>query len=166
MVAQTDPFKGRLDPFLALGPAHAAIDQGGLDIVGDVQVLDQVEALEDETDGVIAQARKPGFRNAGHLLAAEPVAPAGGPIEQAQDVEQGGLAASRRAGDGDELAGRDLQRDALQRPGVHPAIVIGPDDLFELQHGSPLFSPQDRCWRPGSVWGKAEGHRNCYISIT
>ncbi len=134
LIAQAHPLQSLLHPLSALAALDPAIDQGRLDVVGDAEVLDQVEVLEDEADGVVAQPRQAGFRNLGHLFAAEPVAARARPIEQAQDVEQGGLAASRRPGDGDEFAGGDFQRNALQGLRLDLAVAIGPDHVFELEH--------------------------------
>ncbi len=137
-VGDADLLQRRLHPPLALRPVDAAVDQGHLDVLGDGEVVDQVEALEHEADLVAAQAGELGLGVLGHVLAEEVVASGGGPIEQAQDVEQGRLAASGRAHDGHELAGRDLHGDAVERAGLHLGGAVGLGDLFELQHG---FSP-------------------------
>jgi chorismate mutase len=54
--AQADPFEGLARQAAALAVAHAAVEQGQLDVVDHAQVRNQVEALEDEAEGAVAQA--------------------------------------------------------------------------------------------------------------
>jgi len=49
-----------------------------------------------------------------HALGAEPDLATIGRLEQAQEIEQGGLAGTRRAGDGHELAALQLEIDPVQ----------------------------------------------------
>jgi len=53
--------------------------------------------------------------HAAHVDIVEPVFAAGELLEQARDVEEGRLARTRRAGDGDELALADRDREIAQR---------------------------------------------------
>ena len=46
-----------VDPLLALGGRHAAVGQRQLDVLEDREVADEVEALEDEADLAVADAR-------------------------------------------------------------------------------------------------------------
>src|SRR5207247_2379794 len=50
--------------------------------------------------------------------------PAGDPVETGQAVHQGRLARARRAHDGGELAGRQVHRDAVQRPHLRVALPV------------------------------------------
>ena len=69
--------------------------------------------LEDEADGRgsvlggVAQPVDP--------LAAHPDRAGVGPVEGADEVQQGALAAARRPGDGDELACGGFERDLVER---------------------------------------------------
>ena len=80
------------------------IEQRQLDILQHSQLVDQVEALEDEADGVLAQLGQPGFGIAGDILAVEPVFAGRRAVEHADNVEEGGLAAAGRPHHGHELA--------------------------------------------------------------
>jgi hypothetical protein len=69
-------------------------------------------------------------------LASEAIVAAGRPVEAAEDVHQRALARARRAHDGDEFAGLDRERDAVQR--MHGLIAhrIGLDQIgrFDQRH--------------------------------
>src|SRR5258708_35070181 len=71
------------------------VEQRQFDILGDVQLVDQIEALEDEADGVLAQLGELCLRTACDVLIAEPIFAAGRTIEHADDVENSGVAAAR-----------------------------------------------------------------------
>ena len=71
-------------------------------------------------------------RQAGDFLAVEHVRAAGRAIEHAHDVEQGRLAAARRAHDRDELAVGDVEVDAVQRRRLDGVGAIG---LGQAGHG-------------------------------
>src|SRR3546814_18628372 len=68
------------------------------------EVRDQVEAREDEADLLVAQFAALVVRQALDVLAVERELAAGERLQQAGDVEEGGLARARRPGDGDALA--------------------------------------------------------------
>jgi hypothetical protein len=85
--------------------------------------------------------RARGGRERGHLVAVERVLALGRRVEQTEDREQRGLAAARRAGDGEELAARDVQVDAVERVRLE---VVGEEDLGdarEADHGFVLHLP-------------------------
>ena len=113
-VRHADLLERRHHALLALGRLHAAIGERQLDVLVDVQVADQVEALEDEPDLAVAHARALGERQVRDFLAVQDVAPFGRRVEQPQDREQRRLAAARRAGNRDVLTALDLEVDAGQ----------------------------------------------------
>src|SRR3546814_4337326 len=84
-------------------------------VVEQVEVRDQVEALEDEADLLVAQFAALVVRQALDVLAVERELAAGERLQQAGDVEEGGLARARRPGDGDELALLHVQVARTQR---------------------------------------------------
>ena len=74
----------------------------------------------------LVQARRV-VGQAAHVLAVEPVFAAGEGLQQAGDVEEGGLARARGAGDGDELAFPDVQVERgpfLEQGGGTRAYVV------------------------------------------
>ena len=100
---------------LALGGRNVQIAQRQLDVLIDIEFVDQVEALEYEADVALAELGALFLLELAYLGAKEFVGTAGGIVQQAQDVQQGGLAAARRAHDGDKLAVFDFKRYAGQR---------------------------------------------------
>src|SRR5258708_40120732 len=114
------------------------VEQRQFDILGDVQLVDQIEALEDESDGVLAQLGEPCTRTARDVLSAEPIFAAGRTIEHADDVEKSGFAAARWPHHSDELANRDFQIDVTQRCGFNLGRAIDLGEMFERYH---LFPP-------------------------
>ena len=122
-----------LDPPLALGRREAAIAQRDVDVVEDVEVGDQVEALEDEADLLVADARLLAVREPRDVDAVELVGSGGEGVEQAGDVQERGLARARRAAHGDELALFDGERDVMQGPGLDQVGAVALGDVGHLQ---------------------------------
>src|SRR4249919_1761634 len=137
--AQADARERIFDARLALGRAHAAITQRHVDVVEQVEVGDQVEALEDEADLLVAQLAARIVRHPAHVLAIEDVLPAGEGFQQAGDVEEGRLARARRAGDGDELAFAHMQVERAQRVGFDEFGAVDLGDLAHVQHDGVSF---------------------------
>jgi hypothetical protein len=81
-----------------------------------------------------------------HVDAVDRVQALGVLLQQARDVEEGGLAGARRAGDGDELAGADFQREVAQ--GVR-LDEVGAVDLLQVLHPQHAHGPS----LPRSAWG-------------
>ena len=98
----------------ALAGGHAAIGQRQLDILKDGEIADQIEALKNESDLAIPDARAILGRQIRDGLAVQPVLAAAGRVEQPEDRQQGGLAAPGRAGDRHVLAFRDVEVDVGQ----------------------------------------------------
>ena len=71
--AQADAAERVLDAPLALGRVEAAVAQRHVDVVEQVEVGDEVEALEDEADLLVAQARARVVVEAAHIDAVEQV---------------------------------------------------------------------------------------------
>src|SRR4029453_11540842 len=71
---------------------EAAVAQRHVDVVEQVQVWDQVKALEDETDLLVADARAGVIVQVVHTLSVETVDPAVEGLEEPRDVEERGLA--------------------------------------------------------------------------
>ena len=110
------------------GP-HAAVGEGQLDVLEDREIADQIEALEDEADLAIADARRVRGLELGDRPAVELVRPLRGGVEEAQDREQRRLAAPRGPADRDVFAARDLDADVRQRVRFD---VLGGEDLGEI----------------------------------
>ena len=83
---------------LSFARIHAAIGQRQLDVFINGQVANQIETLKDETHFAIANARALRERKIFHSVTVEDVLAVGRRVEQAEDRQQGRLAASRRPG--------------------------------------------------------------------
>ncbi|MCY1444794.1 hypothetical protein D9M71_612800 [compost metagenome] len=143
--AQAHLAQRTFDALLALAGRHAAVAQRHVDVVEQVQVGDQVEALEDETDLLVAQAAAGVVAQLAHVLPIEHVGAAGEGFQQAGDIEEGGLARAGRAADRDVVALAHMQVQRTQRVGFN---LFGTEDLgdgLHLEHGfSFLGREQER----------------------
>ena len=109
----------------------------------------QVEHLEHETDLPVAYPGLLMVVQTGDVLAVEPVGPRGRPIQQPEQIQQGGLAGPRGPHDGDIGPRLDVQANIVQ--GVHgliadPEIPMNVDqfDHFPLSSataGTPSLTP-------------------------
>ena len=70
---------------------------------------EEVEALEDEPDFLIAEVGQRVAVERGNIHAVEPVASAGRAVEAAEDVHHGGFAGAARAHDREKFAGLHLE---------------------------------------------------------
>ena len=84
----------------------------------------QVERLEDEADVLAAQARELAVVHARDVLAGDVDRARAGRVEAGEQVHQRRLARARRAHDGGELAGREVERDAAQRVDGRVALAV------------------------------------------
>src|SRR5580698_2273235 len=91
------------------GRYTSVIKERHLNIFLHVQLIDQVEALKDEANKVLAQIGQLSFGFARDVLAIEPVLSRGGGIEHPDDVEKRGFAAAGGSHDRHELARREFQ---------------------------------------------------------
>ncbi len=89
--------------------AEPEVAQRQLHVLEDVHVVDEVETLEHEADDAAPQLQPVFLAQGGDIPAVEPVAARVRGVEESEDVEQGGLAATGRAHHGYELALPDLQ---------------------------------------------------------
>ena len=134
LVAQTHVFQrfSRSAPPLGLGDAGDGqrqfhVGQNGL-------VRDQIVALEHETDGVVA-VRVPvavGVLFGGDAVDDQIAAVV--PVQTAHDVQQGGLAGTARAEDGNKFVVAQVQADIIQCFLDQIAGFVFFSDVFELKH--------------------------------
>ena len=106
---------------LALAMRHALQQQRKADVLDHVHRRQQIEELEDEAEPVPAVI---GQRRIVRCMQREPVdedLAARRRIEAGEQMHERALAAAARAGDRDEFAARDLERDAVER--MHGALA-------------------------------------------
>jgi hypothetical protein len=107
-----------LNPAPALCSVETTIAQRYLDVVVDIEIRNEIEGLEDESDLLVAQARALVVVEAAHIDAIELVFPAAELLEESRDGEKRGLAGARGAGNRDELTLLDLDGEIAQRIGL------------------------------------------------
>ena len=122
--------------FLLVGHAVKVLRQH--DIFESGEVRNQVELLEDETNFFRPHAIQILGGNPGDVFAIEPYFARRGTIEAADQVHQRGLAGTGRAHHGQPLAGRNCQRNIIQRAD-DTAVLFGlgrieAADMVELDH--------------------------------
>ena len=86
-----------------------------------VEVGEQVELLEDDSDLLAPIAHALGFAERGDFDAVHDDRALGRAIERGEQVDEGRLARARRAHDREPFAGADLEIDAVER--AHRAVV-------------------------------------------
>ena len=92
-VADVHAFEYLCDFLFPLRCADVEVAQRKFDILIDIEFVDEVEALEHESDVSLAELRAVLLLEFRHLVAEEFVTAAGRVVEQAEDVQQGGLPA-------------------------------------------------------------------------
>jgi hypothetical protein len=97
------------------------------------QAGEQIEELKDEADLVAADGSQLVIREAAQDLAVEGNAAGGRRVESTNQVEQGGLARSRRPDDRHHLASIDVEAHIVQRDDA-PAPVELLGNVVELNH--------------------------------
>ena len=88
----------------ARSAGHLRLGEGQLDVLERRQRRHEIEALEHEADVQQPEARRVGVAHSIDAFAADLDAPAARPIDSAEEIEQGRLAAAGRADDGEVVA--------------------------------------------------------------
>ena len=132
---EADERQRALDPLLAVGRGQAAVAQRHVDVVEHVEVGDQVEALEDEPDLLVPDARHLVVVEAAHVLPVEQVGAALERVEQARDVQERRLARARGTHHRHELAVPHVQREVGERVGLDQVRPVHLADVPHRHHG-------------------------------
>src|SRR4051812_24589971 len=86
--AKADQFQDLPHAVAARCARDILVKQRQLDVLINAEVLEQVEALEDEADLVASQLDHLAFAEAADVLAIEYVGAGAGPVDEADDIEQ------------------------------------------------------------------------------
>ena len=124
------------DTLFALASPHVEVFEWQLDVLEDVEFVDEVEALEDESDIALAETGAVALLEVAHFGVTEPVVAGGGVVEEAQDVEQGGLATARWTHNGDKFAVFDFKTDTVEGDGFN---FFGAEDFLEVFYFEHIF---------------------------
>jgi hypothetical protein len=112
--------------------ALARVDERKLDVVLRGGPGQEVEALEHEADGPAADRRQLVVGHAGHVGSAEEVAPRGGVVEAAQQVQKRRLAGAGRAHHRHELPLLEAKGHAPQGMNFHLSGLVGLGEIFDF----------------------------------
>ena len=123
------------------GVAVALVEEGEFDVFEGGGAGEEVEALEDESDFLVADVGEFVAVELGDVCAVEEVVAGGGAVEAADHVHEGGFAGAAGAHEGDEFAGLDVECDAADGVHIYLAGVVGLVDVGECDdrfHGQRL----------------------------
>jgi hypothetical protein len=87
---------------------------GDEDVFEDGALGQKVMALEDEADLAVAEVGEGEVVESGEVLAIEADGAGGGAVEGADDIEEGAFAGAGWADDGEGIAGREVEVDAVE----------------------------------------------------
>ena len=116
-----------------------AVKHRQLDVFQRGGAREQVEALEDEADLLVADVGQLVAVERRNVHAVQQIIAAGRAVEAADHVHQRGFARAAGAHEGDKFAGQDFQRHAAHGMHLHLAGVIGLVDVFEFDDGIHLM---------------------------
>src|SRR5215207_2641499 len=155
-LGEPDRLQNPESPLASLLPAHACVDHRKLHVLERALSGKEVVALEDEPDEIPAGTRQLTAPQSRHVAPVERVGPGRRPVQKADEVHQGALAAARRPHYGDPLAGLDVHvypgqcLHPILSPTVHlrefsgfdhPLSQLHPLDLLDLS-SSQMYSPR------------------------
>ena len=141
LVAQTDLFQRLNSARAPLLTRDTRERQRELDVCQHALVRDEVVALKDKADGVVAVCVPVAVVVLLRGAAVDDKVAGGVAVQTADDVQQRGLAAAGLAQNRDELALTKGNVDALERLDLRRAGLIDLGDVFQFQHGwdAPLY---------------------------
>jgi len=118
------------------------------DVVARGEVRKQVEFLENETDGRLAEAGAAGVGEAGEILAGHLHTARSRRCEASNDMEQGRLPRAGRPHDREKIAGLHFQVDSAERRHVDLAHAVRLAEVLGLDDEAVTHTPAPR-------WGRA-----------
>ena len=133
-VLQADTGQRRRGRSRAVGRRHAPDPERHRHVVERAEFRQQMVELVDKPEVPVAHVALCARAQSGQVLAHQLHAATGRRVQRAQQVQQGALARSRCADDGQCFAGMHLQVDALQHGHVEPAFGEALGQALRLQH--------------------------------
>ena len=159
-VCQAPPSRGRPALLPGLGRFHAPDEQRHHDVLDDVEVLQQVVELEDETHFFVSETALFVLTEGHDVLAIEEDLSFRGLIKGADNVEEGALAGSGRSHDGDEFtfiggeinAFEDVDHNTILLEGLSQPRHL--NNVITHSAGSPRGRSLPPCKRGRSLRGR------------
>ncbi len=152
---------------VALLPRNSLIIKGKLHVLHGCLEVDQVKALEHEADHPVAVVRRRLFAQVPDEFPVQPVFAGIVTVQDAQDVEEGGLPGTGRAHDGDELTPFDGEVDALEHvQGL--SVVVRLVDVLEFDQHFVCISMLLHCkyrmfFRNGQIFLQIFGREEDFV---
>ena len=134
LVGQAHPVEQLGRPRPGAAPGRAGQLGGQQHVVGDGQVVEEVEELEDEADVPGAEPGEGALPQLVDALPGHRDRSPGRPVKPGDEVEQGGLPRPGRAHDRGHLAGRHRDADLGQRGPAALLVGLGHAPLVRLGH--------------------------------
>ena len=136
-IRQADDVEATLGALLHLvgGDAPPAVEHGQLDVFERGRAGEEIEALEDEAEFLVAEVGELVAVQLGDVHAIEQVASRRRPIQAPQCIHEGGFARAARAHDGHELALVEFERDPADGVYFYLAGIVDPMDVLEFNDG-------------------------------
>src|SRR5262249_56429312 len=137
----------------ALARADATVQQRQLDVLEGARARQQIEHLKHKPDLRVAHGRELVTRQAGDVVAVEPVPTGGGAVEAAQEIHECGFARARWAHDRDEFTRLDRYGHAAQRVHRVRAEVVVLREILgrDGRHGLRASGAASRWYPDGSA---------------
>ena len=117
-VAHIDLGKHFFDAFTAFGAFETEIGEREFDIVGHIDLINEVETLKHEAYATLAELSALAFAHTGHFCAVEVILSAGRIVEEAEDVEEGGFSTSAGTHYGYKFAVGYVEVDTVESHGL------------------------------------------------
>ncbi|KWV86320.1 hypothetical protein PFLmoz3_04012 [Pseudomonas fluorescens] len=128
---EADLCEHALGVFHRFMPRHAAITQGQRDVVQGTEAWQQVEALEHETDLLVADRRQLIGGGVENIVAGKVVLAAVGQVQQAEDIEQGAFAGARGTENAAAVTAGDGQAHVIENAQFLPGELIALADALQ-----------------------------------
>src|SRR5690349_6897402 len=131
---EIDPLKRFQREFAPFLPGNLPVQQRDFDVIDDIEIVDQMKCLEDETETLVAY---PGERLVfvrTDRRAVERELAIARSIQQSHNIQQSAFSGTGGPHDRDELSLPDVQVNFLQRDGLDFVGVIDFLNFFECDH--------------------------------
>src|SRR3989338_11414856 len=141
LVFQADLGEHLMGAPLALLAFHPAVDQRQGHVFQQRHARQQIEALEHEADGAIAQQCQLVLAQFSNVAAIQHIAPGARLVETPEEIHEGGFAGTGRPHDCDEFAGNDAETDIFQCRKQSGGSFVGLVQAFDADDGFSHWAP-------------------------
>jgi len=151
---------------LALLAFHPAVDQRQGHVFQQRHARQQIETLEHEADGAVAQQGQFVLAQSRNIAIIQYIAPGSRLVETPEEIHEGGFAGTGRPHDRDEFAGSDAEADIFQCREQSGRSFVGLVQAFDADDGvshqniliggePPALGLPAACVSPTITWSPA-----------